>query len=190
MKNRSNLPIITFALVSLAAMTLTSRIGHAHETKSEPGTNLWNQAVEPKDWWNEIKNVHGHVGPWNVLGWRIGKAALRELGATWGEHELDVVCHVPLEMPCSCLADGLVVGTGNSLGRLDIRLAEALTAADIHVSVRRKDKTGLVLLFKPNAVYLEKIRSRPDGELEALARECGELPEKDLFVIEKIEAQP
>ena len=190
MKTHSRLPAITSVLVSLAAVTLIARVCQAHETKSEPGSNVWNQASEPKDWWNHIKNVHGHVGPWNVLGWRIGKAALRELGSKWGEHELDVVCHVPLEMPYSCLADGLVVGTGNSIGRLDIRLAEAFTAADIHVSIRRKDKTGPVLIFKPSAAYLEKIRARPDTELEALAHECGELPEKNLFVITKIALQP
>lgn len=157
------------------------------QTRSKPGSNIWNEAQEPADWWNEIKRVHGHVGPWNVLGWRMGKAVLRELGATWGQHELDVVCHVPLRTPYSCLADGLVVGTGNSIGRLDLRLAEVMTMSDIHLSARRKDATGPVLLLKPNLNYLRKIRSQPDEELETLARECGQLPEKELFEIEKIQ---
>lgn len=155
--------------------------------QSAPGQNIWNAAQEPADWWGEIKRVHGHVGPWNVLGWRMGKAASRELNTTWGQHELDVVCHVPLKTPYSCLADGLVVGTGNSIGRLDLRLAEALTISDVHVSARRKDGIGFVLLIKPNLKYLEKIRSQPDEELELLARECGKLPEKELFEIEKIQ---
>ena len=79
-----------------------------------------------------------------------------------------------------------MVGTGNSIGRLDIRLAEVLAMADAHVSVRRKDGTGPVLLLKPNQKYLEKIRNAPDAQLESLARECGELPEKELFVMEKV----
>lgn len=157
-------------------------------THSLPGANLWNQSQEPTNWWNEIKQAHGHVGPWNVIGWRIGKAALRDLNAKWGEHELEIVCHIPLDMPYSCTADGLVVGTGNSIGRLDLRLAEELSAAEIHVSIRRKDGTGPVLVFKPGAAYLEKIRSRPVSELEALARECGDLPEKELFTIERVAA--
>ena len=99
---------------------------------------------------------------------------------------MDVICYVPLQTPYSCIADGLVVGTGNSIGRLDIRLAEALAEADVHVSVRRKDGTGPVLLLKPNQKYLEKIRIAPDAQLESLARECGELPEKEIFVIEKV----
>jgi len=182
---------IPICLAFLTFSLLTTMKLHAHPDdpsaiQSRPASNLWNQAQEPTNWWNEIKQGHGHVGPWNVLGWRMGKAALRELNAKWGGHEIDVVCHVPLATPYSCIADGLAVGTGNSIGRLDLRLAEVLTVADIHVSARRKDKTGPVLILKPNAEYLEKIRSRPDDELEALAHECGELPEKKLFEIEII----
>jgi formylmethanofuran dehydrogenase subunit E len=173
------LPVIIILAVAKAS-------AHDDETSSA-GSNIWNQAQEPTNWWNEIKQAHGHVGPWNVLGWRMGKAALRELNATWGQHELDVICHIPLNTPYSCLADGLVVGTGNSIGRLDIRLAEALAMSDVHVSVRRKDGIGPVLLLKPDLKYLEKIRSQPDEQLDALARECGELPEKKLFVIEKLQ---
>ena len=79
-----------------------------------------------------------------------------------------------------------MVGTGNSIGRLDIRLAEALAMGDAHVSVRRKGGTGPVLLLKPNQKYLEKIRNAPDAQLESLARECGRLPEEKLFTIEKL----
>jgi formylmethanofuran dehydrogenase subunit E len=176
---------IIILLAVIAILTAGKALAHDDEI-SAAGSNIWNQAQEPTNWWNEIKQAHGHVGPWNVLGWRMGKAASRELGATWGQHELDVVCHIPLQTPYSCIADGLVVGTGNSIGRLDIRLGEVMVMADVHISVRRKDGSGPVLLLKPNQKYLEKIRTAPDDQLESLARECGDLPEKEIFVIEKI----
>lgn len=175
----------TLILLAAISVLISARVFADDDDISTPGSNVWNQAQEPTNWWNEIKNVHGHVGPWNVLGWRMGKAALRELNSTWGQHELDIVCYVPLKTPYSCIADGLVVGTGNSLGRLDIRLAEAMAMADIHVSVRRKDGTGPVLLLKPDQKYLKKIRNAPDAQLESLARECGKQPETELFTIEK-----
>ena len=118
----------------------------------------------------------------------MGKAALRELDGTWGQHELDIICYIPLKMPYSCLVDGLIVGTGNSMGRLDIRLGEVMTMADIHVSVQRKDGTGPVLLFKPDQKYLEKIRHQPDDQLQALSLECGRLPESKLFPIDRLPA--
>lgn len=178
-----NKPIL---ILSAAIAVLSAGPLFAHDDEiSAAGSNIWNQAQEPTNWWNEIKNLHGHVGPWNVVGWRMGKAALREFSATWGLHELDVVCHVPLKTPYSCIADGLVVGTGNSIGRLDIRLSEVLAMADARVSVRRKDGAGPALLLKPNQKFLDRIRNASDAQLESLAHECGELPEKELFTIER-----
>jgi formylmethanofuran dehydrogenase subunit E len=155
--------------------------------RSSPGDNPWNQGQEPEDWWGAIKRMHGHVGPWNVLGWRIGKASLREFGTEWGRHELDMVCCIPMQTPYSCMADGLVIGTGNSIGRLDIRLAEVMSMDLIHVGVRRKDGTGPVLIFRPKVEYLRRIESRPEEDLEKLSRECGVMNEGDLFEMKRIE---
>jgi formylmethanofuran dehydrogenase subunit E len=182
--------LIPGLLSVILTLTVAGLFAHDSETppasQSTPGSNLWNQAQEPTNWWNEIRQEHGHVGPWNVLGWRMAKAALRELGGAWGQHELDVICYVPLKTPYSCLADGLVVGTGNSIGRLDIRLGEVMTMADIHVSVRRKDGAGPVLLLKPDQNYLGKIRHQPDDQLAALSIECSQLPENKLFAMEQL----
>jgi formylmethanofuran dehydrogenase subunit E len=187
MKQRLLIPVLLSVITLLAWVRLFAHEDEIPVAKpSAAGSNIWNAAQEPTNWWNEIKQAHGHVGPWNVLGWRMGKAALREMKAGWGQHELDVICYVPLKTPFSCLADGLVVGTGNSIGRLDIRLGEVMVMADIHVSVWRKDGTGPVLLFKPDLKYLEKIRSQPDEQLDALAHECVQLPEEKLFMIENL----
>ena len=87
-----------------------------------------------------LERYHGHVGPWNVLGWRIGQTALRELSSAWGTQELELVCYVPPRTPFTCLVDGLSVGTGDSQGRLDLRLAEVLTWEESLVAVRRVGK--------------------------------------------------
>jgi formylmethanofuran dehydrogenase subunit E len=186
-QNHSMKKSILILSAAIAILTADKLFAHDDEI-SAAGSNIWNQAQEPTNWWNEIKQAHGHVGPWNVLGWRMGKAALRELGGTWGRHELDIICYIPLKTPYSCIADGLVVGTGNSIGRLDIRLGEVMTIADIHISVRRKDGTGPVLLLKPDQKYLEKIRHQPDEQLAALSIECSQLPENKLFTIEQLPA--
>lgn len=150
------------------------------------GDNDYNRGQEPEDWWSEIKHMHGHVGPWNVLGWRIGQAALREFNTKWGRHELDIICYVPLKTPYSCMADGLVIGTGNTLGRLDIRLAEVACRDLIQVCIHRKDGTGPVLIFKPQPAYLRHIDAPKPEELEKLSRECGKMQESDLFETQRI----
>jgi len=152
------------------------------------GDNSYNRGQAPKDWWGEIKRMHGHVGPWNVLGWRIGQAALRELDTKWGWHELDIICYVPIKTPYSCMADGLVIGTGNTIGRLDIRLAEVACVDLINVCIKRKDGKGSVLIFKPWSAYLQHIDAPKPENLERLSKECGNMQESDLFEIKRIKA--
>jgi len=152
------------------------------------GDNDYNRGQAPEDWWDEIQRMHGHVGPWNVLGWRIGKAALREFGTKWGWHELDIICYVPIKTPYSCMADGLVIGTGNSIGRLDLRLAEVVSIDFIHVCIRRKDGVGPILSMRPRRPYLRHIDAPKPEELEKLSRKCSNMEESDLFEIERITA--
>jgi formylmethanofuran dehydrogenase subunit E len=152
------------------------------------GDTAYNKGQEPEDWWDEIEHMHGHVGPWNVLGWRIGRAALRELDTKWGWHELDIICYVPIKTPYSCMADGLVIGTGNTIGRLDLRLAEVACLDLIHVCIQRKDGKGPVLIMKPRRAYLRHIDAPKPEELEKLSRECSNMQESKLFEIQRATA--
>lgn len=165
--------------------------GSVHQTgpvQSRAGDNMWNQGAEPEDWWAEVRRQHGHVGPWNVVGWRIGQAAMRELDSQWGRHDLQIICHVPPQTPFTCMIDGLAVGTGNSMGRLDLRMAEVLHYHQSAVSVRRKDETGPVLVFTPRRDYLDHITTEPPEKMEELSRACVEMPEDQLFTLQRINA--
>jgi formylmethanofuran dehydrogenase subunit E len=168
--------------LAIAAVAHDEKPG-AKLVQSSPGSNAWNLGRAPADWYGEIQRYHGHVGPWNVLGWRIGQAALRELRSEWGKHELEVICYVPPQTPFTCLVDGLSVGTGNSQGRLDLRLAEVLTWEESFVAVRRKDGKEGVLEFRPHEEYLKSIIGQPAEKLQALCKECAQLAEGKLFEV-------
>jgi hypothetical protein len=154
--------------------------------QSKPGANDWNAGQAAGDWWAEIKRQHGHVGPWNVLGWRIAQEALRELQSEWGRHELEIICYVPPQTPFTCMVDGLSVGSGNSLGRLDLRLAEVMDYRQSFVAIRRKDGRGSVLEYRPHAAYLQRITNQPVQALERLSRECGQTPADQLFAVHRL----
>jgi formylmethanofuran dehydrogenase subunit E len=151
--------------------------------QSQPGGNAWNAGQAAGDWWAEIKRQHGHVGPWNVLGWRMAQAAMRELKSEWGRHELEIICYVPPQTPFTCMVDGLSVGSGNTLGRLDLRLAEVMDYRQSFVAIRRKDGKGDILEFRPAAAYLKSIMNQPVEALERLSRECRERAESELFTV-------
>ncbi len=171
--------IVAFSFSSDSPPTVSA---HESEFHSHEKENPWNSATEPKDWWEEIRERHGHVGPWNVLGYRIGKAILREMQAEWGDHSLVITCHIPLATPYSCLIDGIAVGTGNSQGRLDLRIGEVAALDFIHVSAHRKEaETEEILVAKLNMDYLKKIELVPGADLEKLAKECSEIKEEELF---------
>jgi formylmethanofuran dehydrogenase subunit E len=154
--------------------------------QSQAGGNAWNVGQAAGDWWAEIKRQHGHVGPWDVLGWRIAQAAEKELKGEWGRHELEVICYVPPQTPFTCMVDGLSVGTGNSLGRLDLRLAEVLDYRQSFVAVRRKDGKGDILEFRPLPAYLKSITNQPVEALERLSRECSTKAEAEIFTVQRL----
>ena len=192
MKSASSIAaVIIICGLGIAVLTFPHHVSGSseeahHFVGAVGGDNAYNRGQAPEEWWEEIEHMHGHVGPWNVLGWRIGQAALRELDTKWGLHELDIICYVPIKTPYSCMADGLVIGTGNTIGRLDIRLAEVACLDLIHVCIQRKDGTGPVIIFKPRPAYLRHIDTPKPEELEKLSRECGNMQESDLFEIKRI----
>lgn len=156
----------------------------AQSARSVPGKNIWNRGERPEDAWAEMERWHGHVGPWNVIGLRMGEAILRESGAQWGDHTMDIVVHIPLSTPYSCLVDGLMVGTGNGPGRLDLRMAEVETMDMIYVSARPREGQGPILLLRPNRRLLHRIETNPAEKLEALSRECMDMRDSELFTME------
>jgi formylmethanofuran dehydrogenase subunit E/inosine-uridine nucleoside N-ribohydrolase len=70
-----------------------------------------------------IKTFHGHLGPYLVLGFRMGRIALRELDSE-GYFGLRAVVHSRLNPPASCLIDGVQLGSGCTLGKRNIEIME------------------------------------------------------------------
>ena len=71
-----------------------------------------------------LKTFHGHLGPYVVIGYRMGKVALGELDSE-GHFGVSAEVHSPLETPASCLIDGVQIGSGCTLGKRNIVVEEA-----------------------------------------------------------------
>ena len=64
-----------------------------------------------------IKNFHGHLGPYVILGYKMGKLALKKL------KKIDkIIVYLPKNPPQSCLLDGLQLATNCTLGKNKIKL--------------------------------------------------------------------
>jgi len=90
-----------------------------------------------------LRTFHGHLGPYVVLGYRMGRIALDALGAG-GHFDVSAEVHSVLQPPASCLIDGIQLGSGCTLGKRNIEVEETdgpafavFTASDGHrVTVR------------------------------------------------------
>jgi formylmethanofuran dehydrogenase subunit E len=70
-----------------------------------------------------LKAFHGHLGPYVVLGYRMGCIALGELGSA-GHFGIAATVHSELAPPRSCLIDGIQLGSGCTLGKRNIEVRE------------------------------------------------------------------
>lgn len=64
---------------------------------------------------------HGHLGPFLVIGLRMGSLALKLLGLR-GYSGLRAIVETGNEPPLSCIVDGVQVATGCTLGKGNIEV--------------------------------------------------------------------
>ena len=65
-----------------------------------------------------IEQFHGHLGPYAVLGYKMGKIACERLGSD--PFEKTVTVSTGTTPPISCIIDGIQLGSGCTLGKGNI----------------------------------------------------------------------
>ncbi|MDI6917371.1 MAG: formylmethanofuran dehydrogenase subunit E family protein [Thermoplasmatales archaeon] len=90
-----------------------------------------------------LKKFHGHLGPYVVVGFRMGKLAVEKFGA--GGKELRCVVKTGTKPPISCIIDGIQFSSSCTLGKGNISvenkgLAEAVFFRDDkRIKIKLKD---------------------------------------------------
>jgi formylmethanofuran dehydrogenase subunit E len=128
------------------------------------------------------RKLHGHVGPYLVIGLKMGVVAKKALNISDTEcTHLTAEAAVPLHPPFSCLLDGIQVSTTCTIGNQRLKIKNSKT---IQATFRsQKDaKTVKITLTKHFHEQLEQ-KQKQDTLNEAFAWELAELPENQLFNI-------
>jgi formylmethanofuran dehydrogenase subunit E len=124
----------------------------------------------------ELAAFHGHLGPYIVIGYRIGRYIRTELcDDPFSLHAVVTCAGTP---PESCLLDGIALGSGCTMGKGNLAmligkpLSATFTANGRQITVRP-------LPFTTST-------SGPDSErqIEALAEEMYTKPWEELFAVE------
>ncbi len=99
---------------------------------------------------DRLRDFHGHLGPFAMLGYRAGRLAVHELGLPT-HFGLSAAVHCPPQPPPSCFVDGVQYGTGCTLGKRNIEL---IVDEEIFVTVTGNE-TGAALTVVPRREVVE-----------------------------------
>jgi len=127
----------------------------------------------------DLARFHGHLGPFIVLGYRMGRHALSALNADPFELKAQVFCSGVT--PQSCLADGVQLGSGCTLGKGNIEVIKSDNVSCIFC----KDETKIRITPRP---MKSLDQSDPDYELaiERYAESLYNLHDEDLFQVDSL----
>jgi len=131
-------------------------------------------------------DFHGHLGPFLVIGVRMGIIGLQRLGARRGDAQLRVAVSVEPSVPFSCVIDGVQVTTRCTVGngKLKLRDSPREISATFEVS---GGKRVTVTLNPAELTELKRtlLKTATPEKLEETARVVASMPEKDLFMIQE-----
>ena len=130
-----------------------------------------------------IKTFHGHLGPYLVLGYRMGLIALRELDSA-GHFGLFAIVHSRLKPPESCLIDGVQLGSGCTLGKRNIEIAETAGPAFAEFESERGERITISLRGDIPRLIADLIR---ESGVEDAGDRIFHMGEESLFEVRRQE---
>lgn len=149
------------------------------DTKRQGENEELEKAVE------KAVDFHGHLGPFLVIGIRMGVIGLRELEVKKGDPKLHVAMTTKPSVPFSCTIDGIQAITRCTVGNRKLNLQDS--SGDISAKFQLSDgKTTTVTLNPGKQEELETLISMhvSSQELEGIARNIILASESELFRIE------
>jgi len=127
----------------------------------------------------QIKNFHGHLGPYAVIGYKMGKIANQKLGKDpFGKKATVYTGTTP---PISCIIDGIQMSSGCTMGKGNIRVEnQKKPTADF------LDKNGKKISITLKNNIHDKIDTEiNDDNIETFSIKVYEMSDEELFQIKE-----
>ncbi|MBN1431534.1 MAG: formylmethanofuran dehydrogenase subunit E family protein [Methanomicrobiaceae archaeon] len=126
----------------------------------------------------DLAAFHGHLGPYIVIGYRIGRYASEFFGNNPFEMKATVYCSG--QTPQSCLADGVQLGSGCTLGKRNIEIV-------VSESLRCEfESAGKKLEIIPKGFTILQSSDDYELEIEKMAEKMYGFEDSDLFEINEV----
>ena len=125
-----------------------------------------------------LKKFHGHLGPYLVIGYRMGLIANRKLGEdAFAKRALAMTGTTP---PISCMIDGVQLSSGCTLGKGNIAVEDRKEPRVIFTS--KAGDRSIEIILRPEIERRMKEEMTRENT-EAMGREFYELSDEELLEI-------
>jgi formylmethanofuran dehydrogenase subunit E len=128
--------------------------------------------------------LHGHLGPFLVLGVRMGEVAEKHLDLdNKNRRLLKTSIRTPLFPPFSCVIDGVQASTSCTIGNQRLKIEESAKEITARFKLPSSGRT-VKISVKPEVVesLIKEMPRLVDAEM--LAAKVAHMPEEQLFVVE------
>jgi len=133
----------------------------------------------------KAEDFHGHLGPFLVIGVRMGRIGIKKMKVKENGKKLRITAMLKYKVPFSCVVDGIQVATKCTLGNQKLKLIDSTgIAAEFELQEREK------IIITVNPVTFNKLRDSllsdnvSPQETKKLAHFIASMPEEELFTIE------
>ncbi len=105
-------------------LIITAALAGGNSGRQQPKVTAVAEELSGTELLHRLRQFHGHIGPYAILGYRLGGWLLRRLGC--GKYfGAQITVAGPDVTPYTCLLDGLQVATGHTLGKRNLTLKAA-----------------------------------------------------------------
>lgn len=144
------------------------------------------QMVELEKILNRAEEFHGHLGPFLVLGVRMGLIGLRELEVKRDEKKIRITAMLTYSIPFSCVIDGIQVATKCTVGNKKLVLKDS---PGIAANFKLQNNNEITVIV--NSIIFDRLKNElvskkvPTERIRELAQLVASLQEDTLFTIQR-----
>jgi formylmethanofuran dehydrogenase subunit E len=131
--------------------------------------------------------LHGHKGPFLVIGVRMGTAGKRRMNISPElSSRLRVIVKTPLLTPYSCIIDGIQATTNCTVGNRKMKIEDSDEEISARFELQDPDKASAIRISVNPELIKKLIEGMTRGNTnEELAAKVANLPEEQLFALER-----
>ena len=124
---------------------------------------------------DRLSDFHGHLGPYVVIGYRMGRVANREIGED--PFEKEALAMTGRNPPLSCIVDGIQLSSGCTLGKGNMEV----NGGDEPSVEFSGDGRSLKITLKKEITKL--IAKTDEEEMEEVSDRLFRMPEEEIFEV-------